>query len=631
MEGEGKKYNDDIKDLKKKIKDLENTKEKYAYVKLLFNKDELIEEKSKLFKKYSKINYKSPDFMSELEENIKKLQKIKGINEDIEENIENIEEEIDEIKKLEEIKESDLDLDFNVDKYSDINISNIEDFYDSDDIDEERDEFVCKESLKYTFNWDLYRNKLKTTKKKYINLNFKEVEEKRNKIVIKKESKLKEFHKLKDKIKLFCISDKNLKILSLLIDQYNKNKCNKEKKLLKLNLKEKYGDGKDGQNFHKLLKDNSIKKDGKFYINLKVELEEKSFNNILAILENKKEIINFLKDYSELENEIKENETHLEDYKTKLEIFLDYKLLIQEIEYLRYKNKYLNLLYDKLNKKNNLKSLIKEKKNLLSLKLKKDKLTSLELKFSDLNNLIKIEKDIEEYIEQEKLNETNLKFRQEIQSKINNLNEEKDIISEYMIESKTLMISHKEKIDKYDKEKLKYDECFKEYNKLCYERDYLELYKKIIHYDHLQKKILLGKLDIMKKAMNSYLELYPETKIKFDYLTGAGDSLVMGYNKEGREVKAFSFSSGFEQVILSLCFRIVLFKIARVPCIDLLFIDEICGSINESNYNLTNRLLKELSNGFGKIFLISHVEKFLKELNVKMVQIDSNNFPLKIK
>ena len=159
----------------------------------------------------------------------------------------------------------------------------------------------------------------------------------------------------------------------------------------------------------------------------------------------------------------------------------------------------------------------------------------------------------------------------------------------------------------------------------------LELYKKIIHYDHLQKKILLGKLDIMKKAMNSYLELYPETKIKFDYLTGAGDSLVMGYNKEGREVKAFSFSSGFEQVILSLCFRIVLFKIARVPCIDLLFIDEICGSINESNYNLTNRLLKELSNGFGKIFLISHVEKFLKELNVKMVQIDSNNFPLKIK
>ena len=76
------------------------------------------------------------------------------------------------LKKLEEIKESDLDLDFNVDKYSDINISNIEDF-DSDDIDEERDEFVCKESLKYTFNWDLYRNKLKTTKKKYINLNFK--------------------------------------------------------------------------------------------------------------------------------------------------------------------------------------------------------------------------------------------------------------------------------------------------------------------------------------------------------------------------------------------------------------------------------------------------------------------------
>ena len=81
-----------------------------------------------------------------------------------------------------------------------------------------------------------------------------------------------------------------------------------------------------------------------------------------------------------------------------------------------------------------------------------------------------------------------------------------------------------------------------------------------------------------------------------------------------------SLSSGFQSFMISLAFRLAISKIAQVPLVDCLIIDEGFSCLDINNMNRVTRYLERASNGYRLLFIISHIDE-MKNAIVKPVGI----------
>lgn len=308
----------------------------------------------------------------------------------------------------------------------------------------------------------------------------------------------------------------------------------------------------------------------------------------------------------ELRNKIikrKEELTELDKLNSKIELLKTNRNLLEKFhdtilkntkikDELNYFNKQLTAINKSLEIEH--KKIDKTQKNITEITLKIKKIdTLIQEKNTILDKLDKIEIVL------------GLVLLNEKKKNIKSIN---TIISEKILELEKSNIRWETELNNFIKQKDEITQHTKKKDEIEKEIELYEAYYKYTKQDALPFSIIREYIPLIQNKVNEFLETITDFRIKIDNDTNMDkiDVLIIRENNNSYNCKT---SSGFENFIISLAFRLILYKISMESKPDILIMDEKWTSIDPDKLNNILDILDNLKHHFSSIIIISHMEK----------------------
>lgn len=262
-------------------------------------------------------------------------------------------------------------------------------------------------------------------------------------------------------------------------------------------------------------------------------------------------------------------------------------------------------------------SYIKAKKYISQLDDLKKKIDSEREVYTECKKIENIITSREKYIELEKIITANAKISElkpvitYTENKIDSFNTERAKLM-VKIENMKNKIRNKDKLDKLLSDKIE---------QLSVVKSYLQCIDKK---KGIPSLVLTSACDILNKKCNQMLSHITDFNVRFCYSPVKGISISTSKILDSITYYiSADMASGFQKFIIDVVMRVVFARITRCSTPEVMFIDEGFGCLDKTNFSTVCDTLKHFSKCFKSIFIISHIEEIQAYMN-SSIKIDLN-------